>query len=136
MRRWLVVLIAAIAPAASAQPASAFDGTWGVIFSCPATSGGTAGYTRRFVASVRGGSLQGQVGVAGEAGFLALDGSIQPDGAALLTGHGLTGDPNYVVGRSSPATPYSFHMQARFAGSSGTGSRVEVRRCDAVFSKQ
>ena len=80
--------------------------------------------------------MHGQVGAVGDAGFLALDGSIQPDDSALLKGHGLTGDPSYVVGRSMPATPYGFHMQARFSGSSGTGSRVEVRRCDAVFSKQ
>ena len=123
-------------PAASAQPASQFDGTWGVVFSCPATPSGTAGYTRRFVASVRNGTLHGETGVANQASFLALDGTIGRDGSALLLGHGFTGDPNYVVGRLTPATPYSFHLEAHFAGSNGTGSRTEVRRCDAVFSKQ
>ena len=136
MRKLLMAALVAAASPASAQPASQFDGTWGVIFSCPATPGGTAGYTRRFLAGVRGGVLHGEIGVANQAGFLALDGSIESNGSTLLTGHGFTGDPNYVVGRSAPATPYSFHLQTRFSGTSGTGSRTEVRRCDAVFSKQ
>ncbi len=80
--------------------------------------------------------MHGEIGVAEQASFLALDGKISADGTALLTGHGFTGDPVYVVGRLTPATPYSFHLQARFSGSSGTGSRIEVRRCDAVFSRQ
>lgn len=80
--------------------------------------------------------MHGETGVADQASFLALDGKIQADGSALLLGHGFTGDPNYVVGRLTPATPYSFHLQARFDGVNGTGSRTEVRKCDAVFSKQ
>lgn len=136
MKRLLMLVFVAAASPVSAQPASPFDGSWGVIFSCPATPGGTAGYTRRFLASVRGGVMHGEIGVAGQAGFLALDGAIQADGTALLLGRGFTGDPTYAVGRPTPATPYSFHLQSRFSGTNGTGSRTEVRRCDAVFSKR
>lgn len=137
--RWLplrqVALAAGLLASSAAQAAGPFDGTWTVIFTCPGAADGTAGYTRNFLASVQNGLLHGEIGVRDQAGFLALDGPIPPDGNAVLTGRGLTGRSDYAVGRPSPATPYAFHLQARFAGTHGTGSRVETRRCDAVFSK-
>ena len=136
--RMLAVALAAAplmhpAPAGAASP---FDGTWTVVFTCPGASDGTAGYTRTFLASVRDGVMHGETGVQGHAGYLALNGPIKAEGVTVLEGRGLTGSADYAVGRPSPATPYVFHLQARFAGPRGTGSRVEVRRCDTVFSRQ
>lgn len=115
---------------------SPFDGTWLVIFTCPGAFDGTSGYTRRFLASVRDGTLHGEIGVRDQAAYLALDGVIQPNGSALLKGTGMTGDASYAVGRPSPATPYRFTLQSRFEGNRGTGQRVETRTCEAVFTRQ
>ena len=130
----VLTVLSAAAPAAAQPPA--FDGTWSVIFTCPASADGATGYTRRFLAGVQNGRLHGQTGVEGQASFLAFDGQIQPNGQALLVGQGMTGNPDYVVGRLRPATPYSFHVQASFGARNGTGHRVEVRPCEAVFSRQ
>ena len=130
----LVLALAPLAPA-SAQTRGPYDGTWTVAFACPAARDGTAGYQRNFLATVQNGTLHGEIGVQGQASYLALDGPIQPDGTATLTGRGLTGKADLAVGRPSPATPYVFRLQSRFDGAHGTGSRVEVRRCDAVFSR-
>lgn len=135
MRRILPLLACLSLAATGARAAGPFDGTWNVIFTCPAARDGTAGYTRRFLASVQDGRLHGQIGLPDQASFLALDGQIAPDGTATLLGHGMTGNADYAVGRPSPATPYRFHLQSRFAGNGGTGSRVETRACDAVFSR-
>ena len=77
-------------------PAGTFDGTWSTDFK---------GYFRNMLPQVRDGILHAETGIQGQAGYLALDDAIQPDGNAILTGHGRT------------------------------GSRVETRRCDATFSR-
>lgn len=130
------ILACLMAGTVAAQGHTSFDGTWSVILTCTAAQDGAAGYTLRFAASVKGGLLHGETGVRGQAASLSLDGQIQPDGTALLSARGMTGNPDYTVGRLTPATPYSYHLQSRFAGAHGTGARLEVRRCDAVFSKQ
>ncbi len=135
----LVMGVLAAGPAiaqGSAQSGSRFDGTWSVILTCDAARDGAAGYTLRFSAVVKDGLLHGEYGVRGQAGSLSLDGPIQMDGSALLSARGLTGNPDYVIGRLTSATPYAYRLQSRFEGARGTGARLEVRRCDAVFSKQ
>jgi len=131
-----VILAAALAGAARAQGRNQFDGTWLVALQCDAARDGAAGYTFTFAASVKDGVLHGDHGVPGQAASLSLDGTIQPDGRALLFAHGLTGDPTYNVGRVAPVTPYSYHLQSRFEGGHGTGTRLELRPCSAVFTKQ
>lgn len=131
-----LILATSIAGTVSAQERTPFDGTWSVIITCAASQDGAAGYTLRFMAGVKGGLLHGETGVRGQAGSLSLDGQIQPDGTALLSARGMTGNPDYTIGRLAPATPYSYRLQSRFDGAHGTGARLEVRRCDAVFSKQ
>ena len=127
-------LLVLLTSPAFAQTTS-FDGTWNVVFTCLAANDDAAGYTRRFLASVQNGVLHGEIGTRGQASYLALDGLIQPDGQATLIGQGMTGNPDYVVGHLRPATSYSFHLQSRFAGTQGTGRRLETRSCDAVFSR-
>ena len=40
------------------------------------------------LAQVRNGIPHAEIGIQGQAGYLALDGAIQPDGNATLTGQG------------------------------------------------
>jgi hypothetical protein len=130
-----IVAMSLLCSAAHAQPAP-FDGFWDVIFSCGPARDGASGYTRRFPATVQGGVLHGEVGVRGQPSYLALDGSIPPNGQAILLGQGLTGDPDYTIGRVMTASPYSFHLQVAFTGSRGTGRRLETRACDAVLTRR
>ncbi len=131
-----LLLACLMAGSVNAQGHTSFDGTWSVIITCAASQDGAAGYTLRFAASVKGGFLHGETGVRGQAGSLSLEGQIQPDSTALLSARGMTGNPDYTIGRLAPATPYSYRLQSRFDGVHGTGTRLETRRCDAVFSKQ
>ena len=125
-------------PAASvvAQSRSPFDGTWVVVLTCTAAHDGAAGYTFRFPATVQNGILHGENGVRGQAGSMFLDGSIAADGQAMLVAQGLTNNPVYSVGRVPPAMPYTYHLQSTFQPTRGTGKRIELRPCEAVFSRQ
>ena len=122
--------------AAHAQDKRAFDGTWLVLFSCIAAPDGAAGYTLKYLASVQDGLLHGENGVRGREGSLSLDGPIMPDGSAVLLATGLTADSRYNVGRAPPMSAVNYHIQARFQATRGTGKRMELRSCEAVFTKQ
>ena len=121
---------------AAAQDRRAFDGTWLVLFTCTAAHDGAAGYTLRYLASVQNGVLHGENGVRGREGSLALDGTIMPDGHAILQATGLTADPTYSVGHVRALSPVNYHIQARFQATRGTGTRMELRPCEAVFTRQ
>ena len=142
LRVWaLRYAMAACALAASGPgPAHAqlrgFDGTWLVIVNCPAAPDGARGYTLHFFAAVRNGVLHGETGVRGQAASLSLDGVIQADGTSLLSARGMTGNPDTTIGRLTPGTPYAYGLQTRFDGAHGTGTRVEARPCNAVFTRQ
>lgn len=125
-----------LAALTSASRTGAFDGTWLVLYSCTVARDGAAGFSLNFLASVRDGVLHGERGVRGQARSLALDGQIQPDGSAMLAGQGVTGNAEYSVGRIAAGTPYRFYLQSRFEGTHGMGKRLEVRPCEAVFTKQ
>ena len=134
--RAFIVLALLLSGTAQAQQSSSFDGTWLVLFACPAADDGTRGYTLRYLATVQSGVLHGETGTKGQEGSLSLDGTILPDGNALLLATGLTADPAYSVGRARPLSPVKYHVQARFQGTRGTGQRIELRRCEAVFTRQ
>lgn len=113
-----------------------FDGVWDVVLSCSRAEDGASGYTFRFAATVRGNVLRAEKGTPGQPGSLVLNGTIQPDGNAMLMANGNTGNPEYSVGRVSQTTPYSYRMQARFDEQRGTGTRLDTRPCTATFAKQ
>lgn len=136
MRRtlaWSATLLwALMAPAALAQ---SFDGNWEVTLVCPQEPGGAKAYTYQFYAQVAGGVLRGQYGTPGRVSSMTLEGSIRPDGVAYLIVNGLTGDPGHTLDHVNQGTPYSYHVNARFAGVRGTGSRVEGRACSLAFAR-
>jgi len=139
-----VAAAAVIAPQfAGAQPApstdpSRFDGTWNVRIDCPSNTEESAakGYKYDFPASVAQGRLSGHRGDEGTAGSLRIEGPIQADGSAELLARGNTGNPDFAAKRPSSGTPYSYRIKARFEGARGTGSRLETRVCNFVFTKQ
>ena len=47
----------------------------------------------------------------------------------MKANYGLTDDASYTVGRVPPGSPISYHITARFADASATGSRRELRPC-------
>ncbi len=109
-------------PSASARR---FDGTWQIAIVCQA-SGKAENYTIQFPAQVKDGNLHAQYQTEGKPGSLTLDGRIQADGSADIYAHGLTGNSRYTPGALPPGSPIGYHIQAKFDGSSGTGSRVEI----------
>jgi hypothetical protein len=135
MRLLLAFLLLGLAAEAGAQPATRFDGTWDVTIIC-AEAGSARGYTLRFPAEVRGGTLSGGQEAQGPGGSLRLEGPIQPDGSAVLAASGVVGRSEVAAGRVPPGSPYRYRVEARFADRSGTGRRVGGRSCDFSFSRR
>jgi hypothetical protein len=112
-----------------------FDGTWQIAIACQPL-GKAEGYTIQFPAQVKDGNLHGLRGTEGKPESLILDGRIQVDGSADIYAHGLTGNSRYTPGALPPGSPIGYHIQAKFDGSSGTGSRVELRACNFTALKR
>jgi cell division septation protein DedD len=123
----------AIHPAASAST-GLFDGTWQTTITCPPAMGALA-LTLRLDAQVKDGIFHGQRGTEGQPGWLTLDGKIHPNGVAELYADGLVGAAAFAVGGAPRGSPYSYHANGKFSGSSGTGNRVEGRPCTIEFEK-
>jgi hypothetical protein len=148
MRRGMLLVFGLLSALWSASAWSAtpdtgrFDGRWGVILVCPKAPSGALPFTVEFTADVKEATLHGEHGHAGHPGWLSLDGRIQPDGAANLEAHGLTGDPHYNLDRRVQGVPYEHDVTARFDASRGNGNwrarqnDGQVRTCDFTFGKQ
>ena len=117
------------------SPDARFDGPWNVDLSCMNSSDGALGYTYQFTVHVSNGMLHGERGAPGSSGYIKLDGPIQSDGSAMLVAEGLTGKPVHTVGHVPELSPFRYHVNAHFAGGSGSGNRVEARVCTLGFSK-
>jgi hypothetical protein len=128
------LLICAGAAQADAPPAP-FDGEWTTVIAC-APAVGALPYTYHFTSIVKDSVLHGERGAKGLPGWLALDGQIMPDGSADIRARGLVGKQRYAVGERPAGTPYSYHIDAHFAQSSGTGQRVKERSCTASFTRK
>lgn len=117
---------------------SSFDGRWGVSIVCEDVSyNGRAakGYAISFPAEVKEGRLTGQYGVVGQPGSLTLTGMIQGDGTVEITASGLTGKPELTLGNLARGNPVTYHLRGTFTASKGRATRVELRPCEASFSK-
>ena len=138
-----LLLVLWSASASSATPdAGRFDGRWGVILVCPRAPDGALPWTFEFTADVKEAILHGEHGLAGQPGWLSLDGRIQPDGTANLEARGLTGNPQYNVNQTVGGVPYQHDVTAHFDASRATGnwrafqSNAQVRTCDFTFRRQ
>jgi hypothetical protein len=112
-----------------------FDGLWLTTLSCPAAQDAPS-YSHQFDSTVKNGVLYGVYGTIGQATSLELGGSIAPDGTAKLFVKGRTGSTEYEEPNTPRGTPYSYSVDAHFAGASGTGTRVEKRPCTFQFTKK
>ena len=128
-------LLLVLAPASAEAATSAFDGRWSVAVSCETAPDGASGYRWTFPASVSGGVMRGQYNTPGQSPSATLGGSIAASGAATLTVRGITGVPEYAVGRVRAGTPFRYTVKAQFDANSGAGERLELRRCTLSFSK-
>jgi hypothetical protein len=128
-----LMLLPSVAVAAEPQH---FDGMWQTTVSCAAARD-ALGYSFRFVSTVKDGVLHGLHGTAGEPGSLQIDGKIAADGVGKLYANGRTGSKEYVPGRDTPrGTEYGYNIDAKFEGSTGSGTRIEGRPCTLQFEKQ
>ena len=116
--------------------ASSFDGSWTVSQSCPPTAQDVRGYSWTYAAVVRNGMLVGEHRpTSAQDGSGRLTGRIRPDGEAMLTADGRTGNPEFAVGHVAQGFHYHYRVAARFTDSSGSGQRTEQRSCDFSFTK-
>ena len=107
-----------------------------MLVTCTAARDGAAGYSWQFLASVQDGVLHGERGVRGQANSASFDGTIQSDGSAMLLVQGKTAGSGLQRRAGGQSSPFRFHLKSRFSGSRETGTRVELRPCEAVFTKQ
>lgn len=146
--RLVVLLMLATTSGALAQPAPApsaqattnrFDGTWSVTLTCADFKDagvGAKGYTFRFLAEVKNGLLEAQHGKVGAPGSLHYSGRLQADGTGEIQANGFTGDPAYSVDRVATSTPYAYRAKATFDVRQGSAKRLDLRPCEATFTKQ
>lgn len=123
----------------SPTPSTTYDGRWAILLVCDDVREKGAlvkGYTNRFFVDVRDGRLTGQRGQVGLPDSLTLDGFIQTDGTAEINANGLTGSPEYSVGRVRSSVPFSYHLRGAFTKRSGRATRIELRPCEATFFKK
>jgi hypothetical protein len=68
--------------------ADRFDGTWQTKITCPA-KGNTDGFTWNTESLIQNSNLRAKRGTAGEPGHFLLEGKVNGDGSAKLTGNGI-----------------------------------------------
>ena len=132
-------IAARTAPSLKLPGPGRFDGAWNVDIRCPDHIEGKSlarGYAFQFPAEVKDGVLHGQYKSKGTPGSLMIDGRIQPDGTAELKANGVTDAPEFSVNNIAKGTPYGYRINARFDDSQGTGSRIEGRTCNFIFTKK
>ena len=121
--------------AAPSQGANRFDGNWTVVIRC-GEEGGARGYTIGLAGRVSNNVMTLSKGINGQPEWLTIQGSILPDGTAMLQASGLTGPTVYNTGAVPPGTPYGYTVRARFESAQGTGERLGTRPCSLAFSRQ
>jgi hypothetical protein len=141
MRRAVILLVLGASCGCSAHadekagaPVTRFDGVWQTTLSCD-NSNGALGYSFRFASTIRNGVLHGEKGVAHEAGWLQIDGSLRSDGVADLYVEGLVGAAPFAVGQRPAGTSYGYHVDGKFTPDRAEGHRVEGRPCTVVWTR-
>jgi hypothetical protein len=117
-----------------------FDGDWQTKLTCPA-KGDTEGYTWQFAASIKDGHFRGEHGVAGQPGYLLLEGDLTADGSAKLSANGIAASRKYTRGVfAHSGEDYSYDVKAQFRETAGTGVRnqglgIVGRPCTFEFTR-
>ena len=149
VRAALALLVCSIAVAQTnsfPQPGGAdksaqFDGKWRTKLTCPEKRN-TQGYTWLFDSVIQKSVLRGEHGIAGEPGYLLIEGKIADDGSAKLSANGLVASRKYARGVfTRKSDEYSYDIKAQFSEREGRGTRNEGlgivgRPCIFEFSKQ
>ncbi|HXY95866.1 MAG TPA: hypothetical protein VEH00_02750 [Steroidobacteraceae bacterium] len=128
-------LLCGLAGARADEAPTPFDGVWSTVVTCPAADGALP-YSYEFLSNVKGGVLHGERGAAGAPGWLQFDGRVLPDGSVSISAHGIVGSERAAVGERPRGTPYSYHVEAKLAGDSGSGHRTRGRNCAVAFSRK
>jgi uncharacterized caspase-like protein len=113
-----------------------FDGRWDVTQACPKSPDGAEAYTFEFTVEVKNSQLHGEHGMAGQPGWLSIDGPIKPDGSAKLDAHGRTGHAQFNVAHAAPGMDFHHLVTASFNGARGSGQWVAIRTCQFTFSRE
>ncbi|MBS0221924.1 MAG: hypothetical protein JSR91_14400 [Proteobacteria bacterium] len=116
--------------------AASFDGTWSVVQVCDATKEGARGYTWRYDATITNSHLLGHRGtIPGGQSQFTLEGDLQADGGATLTGTGVSEASDYNIGFAQKGARILFRVAAKFTATQGVGDRLGVRHCKFTFTK-
>jgi hypothetical protein len=120
----LVGITMLVLPAASIA-ADRFDGSWQTKITCPA-KGNTEGFTWNMESTIQNSNLRAERGTAGEPGYFLLEGKVNSDGSAKLTGSGIVKDRKYAKGVFvRKGSEYTWDVKAQFKDADGTGLRNE-----------
>jgi hypothetical protein len=138
--RLLIICALILLPGISAA-AERFDGNWSTKLTCPA-KGNTEGYTWRFASVILDSNFRGEHGMAGEPGYLLIEGKIAENGSAKLSATGIVASRKYARGVfAHKGEDYSYDIKAQFKETEGEGTRNEGlgivgRACTFEFVKQ
>jgi len=124
------------APGAAPADIGQFDGQWDVVQTCPASADGALGYRYEYLGDVRASHLHAEHGAVGHGGWISLEGTIQPDGAAKFDAHGITGQSRFAINHAAPGTEFHHLVNARFDGNRGAGQWVTTRVCTFDFTRE
>ena len=117
------------------------DGAWMTTLTCPA-KGNTEGYTWKIPSVIENSNFRAEHGVAGQPGYLIIEGPIKKDGSAKLTANGTVGAKEYARGVFvREGADYSYDVNAQFKDTTGTGTKgqglgIVGRTCTFDFVKQ
>ena len=126
---------------AGGQGSPHFDGKWLTKLTCPA-KGNTEGYTWQFSSVIQNSNFRGEHGIAGEPGYLLIEGKIAEDGNAKLSATGIVASRKYARGVfAHKGEDYGYNIKAKFKDTEGTGTRdaglgIVGRSCTFDFTKQ
>jgi hypothetical protein len=130
-------MVALAAPSAPARDLDVrrFDGIWQTTVVCEGIPPDVQGWSAKFAGTIKNGAFHGQKGIEGRPGWGSLDGMIEPDGIAVLSWKGITGDAKYSLGHVPPRSEVIFSAAGRFEGPHGSAIRVEGRTCNFDFAR-
>ena len=117
-----------------------FDGKWLTRLTCPA-KGDTEGYTWQFASVIENSNFRGEHGMAGEPGYLLIEGKIATDGSAKLSATGIVASRKYARGVfTHKGEDYTYNIKVKFHETEGTGTRdtglgIVGRPCTFDFVK-